>query len=89
VKGIYGVFVLDKEWVIIKAEPENINIKVRFDLSELIYEKSEKLNEKELYGVCKALNENRIPEFDSQECMALILEKYTTQTLIYDINQDI
>ena len=80
---IYGVL-LDRNkegWVKIIAGPENIVIQVDLDLTEWTLEKPI-TTRKELWGLCKAINENRLPCFDSQKCLSLILEKYPPESLI-------
>ena len=82
---IYGVF-LDRNkegWVEIIAGPENIIIQVDLYLTEWVLEKPI-TTRKELWGLCKAINENRLDCFDSQKCLSLILEKYPPESLIYE-----
>lgn len=83
-KKIYGVFLTDDpEWVVIIVGPLNLEILVKLDLSEFKYNREIKTRN-ELWGVCKAINENRLDIFDNQECLCLVLEKFTPESLIYD-----
>lgn len=84
----YGVFMENSEWVFIISGYKDLEILAKIDLTQIIYSKPIE-NIEELCCVCRALNENRIEEFDSQKCIEQILEKYPIETLIYDINQGI
>ena len=80
---IYGVFLQDQEHVVVIAGPVNIVLLVKLDLSEVVYS-FPILTRKQLWGVCKAINENRLSCFDSQTFMSMILEKYPPESLIYE-----
>ena len=81
---IYGTFLTnDPEWVVIIVGPLDLEILVKLDLSEFKYNREIKTRN-ELWGVCKAINENRLDIFDSQECLRLVLEKFASESLIYD-----
>lgn len=63
------------------AGPENIEILMNMDQTELLFFRP--LHTKlDLVGVCRAINESRLPGFDGQNCIRLVLEKYPIKSLI-------
>ena len=66
----------DKDWVSIIAGPEDIEIHVNYDLSQIIVVKGSINTERDIWAVCKAINECRFDIFPCQSCMDKILEKY-------------
>lgn len=83
VREIDGVFLSEdsKNWVIVRYE--GIKIMTNFEFENIIYSKHI-TTQKELIGICRILNDSRIPGFDSQTLISLILEKYWSESLIYE-----
>ena len=80
--NVYAVLVsLEPNVYRIIAGPENIEILMNMNQTELLFFRP--LHTKlELVGVCRAINESRLPGFDRQNCIRLVLEKYPIKSLI-------
>ena len=83
-KKIYAVLIsLDPQAYRIIAGPEGIEILMNMNQTELLFSRP-LYTRLDLVGVCRAINESRLPGFDSQNCIDLILEKYPPESLIYE-----
>ena len=82
-KKIYAVLIsLDPQAYRIIAGPEDIEILVNMKQTELLFSRP-LYTRQDLIGVCRVINESRLPGFDGQKCMGLILERYPIESLIY------
>ena len=84
---VYAVLIcLNPKAYRIIAGPENIEILMNMSQTELLFSRPLSTRQ-DLMGVCKAINESRLPEFDRQNCINLVLEKYPIESLIYVENK--
>lgn len=82
-KNIYAVLIsLEPQAYRIIAGPENIEILMNMSQTELLFSRP-LYSRLDLVGVCRAINESRLPDFDRQNCIRLVLEKYPVESLIY------
>ena len=80
---IYAVLIsLKPKAYRIIAGPENIEILMNMSQSDLLFSRP-LYTRLDLIGVCRAINESRLPDFDRQNCIRLVLEKYPVESLIY------
>ena len=81
---IYAVLIsLDPQAYRIIAGPENIEILMNMSQTELLFSRP-LYSRLDLVGVCRAINESRLLDFDRQNCIRLVLEKYPIESLIYE-----
>ena len=84
---IYAVLIsLEPKAYRIIAGPEGIEILMNMSQTELLFSRP-LYTRLDLVGVCRAINESRLPEFDRQNCIELVLEKYPVKSLIYEEKQ--